>query len=246
MAKGFKHGSSSSPLNFKVVAYPGKDALKAATPAENTIGIVTSNKITSWVFSSTAPATPVEGMVWIATGVTSSTSFNVLKKNELRVYPLFARQYTGGIWEEVTAFTYMNNAWSSWRMYLFEDGNEHKEITGGWTGGVNNGTLSVNNLEISRTVNKIDFTNYSTLYVELSENNCPGKAWQLISVTENSATTGDAAHETDYAARWIINPPDFQIVSGLKTIDVTNLTGSYYVKLSAYSTTMTATKIYIE
>ena len=51
--RGFGGGGTS--LNFKVLAYPTEEALLAATPRDNTIGVVTDQKITSWHFSAEEP-----------------------------------------------------------------------------------------------------------------------------------------------------------------------------------------------
>ena len=60
MAKGFKHGSGGTSLNFKVVGNP-----KPTSPKENTIWINTDVPITGYHFSATQPETMAEGMVHI-------------------------------------------------------------------------------------------------------------------------------------------------------------------------------------
>ena len=137
MAKGFKHGSGGSVLNFKVVPYATEELMKAATPKENTIGIITTTPITSWIFSATEPTEPAEGMVWIATGTPSDVAFNALKKNEILVYPSFAKQYVGGAWVDVAAKSHQGGEWVEWfsGTYLYNvygDIEECTNVTGGW------------------------------------------------------------------------------------------------------------------
>lgn len=240
--------SGGDELNFDVKAYVTKEALLAATPAENTIGVITTTPITSWIFSETEPSNIEADMVWFIIDHTSNIEFNALNKNGIQIKPRRTKQIIDGVWTDVPTWIYQNSEWKEWinRLYLFKDGDTCDHVTGGWTTGISGKTLSVSSLAIARTKNKIDFTDYKTLYINLAENNCPASSWQLISVTENSSTTGDAGRETDYSARWLNSPTGWQTVGGMKTIDVSKLTGSYYVKLSAYASTITATSIYME
>lgn len=111
MAKGFKHGAGGgAPLNFKVVG--GTTAPSNAK--ENTIWINTSTAITSYVFSATQPTNPVAGMVWIFTGTSSNGAFNVLKKNGIYIYPIYAKQYVSGKWVDKTAKCWQGGKWINW------------------------------------------------------------------------------------------------------------------------------------
>ena len=95
MAKGFKHGAGGvSALNFKVVG----GTSQPVNPKENTIWVNTQTEISGWAFSATEPGSPVEGMVWIATGASSNADFNAIKKNCVQVYPFSAKQYISGAW----------------------------------------------------------------------------------------------------------------------------------------------------
>jgi hypothetical protein len=133
MAKGFKHGAGgSNPLNFKIVSYVTEEELLAASPKENTVGVVTADTITSWIFSATEPTDPVEGMVWFSTSTTSHAAFNALKKNTLQVYPISAKQYIGGACVDVETKSFQNGVWVEWVKYLYNNGDECVSITGGW------------------------------------------------------------------------------------------------------------------
>jgi hypothetical protein len=134
MAKGFKHGAGeANPLNFSIKAYPSETELMADNPKENTIGVITTTTISSWCFSSKEPSEPVVGMVWISIGTSSTVEFNALKKNGIQVYPIRAKQYVGGAWKSVEAKSFQNGVWAEWVTYLFKDGNEYTDLTGGWT-----------------------------------------------------------------------------------------------------------------
>lgn len=126
-------GSGGAPLNFKIVSYATQETLLAARPAENTIGIVTTVKIPSWLFSPSEPSSAEPGMVWIKTGGSGPREINALKKNGIIIYPLSASQYVGGTWESVTAMSYQRGKWETWITYLYNHGDECTHLTGGWT-----------------------------------------------------------------------------------------------------------------
>lgn len=126
-------GSGGASLNFKIVAYTDENSLLQATPPENTIGVITGAKITSWTFSVEAPADPVDGMLWIQTGTASAVAFNAVKKNGIEVYPISAKQGTGTSWVDVTCKSYQNGEWADWwNGELYIDGDQFEAVTGGW------------------------------------------------------------------------------------------------------------------
>lgn len=148
MAKGFKHGAGGgASLNFDVKAYATVTELLAATPKENTIGIVTDVPITGYLFSATQPETITEGMVWISTGSASTAAFNALKKNSIMVYPTSVTQYVDGIFVGRTAKSYQSGAWVDWPSDLIlVDANG---VRGGYAkSGSANTTVTVNENDI--------------------------------------------------------------------------------------------------
>jgi hypothetical protein len=64
------------------------------------------------------------GQVWISTGSSSPAQFNSLKKNNITLCPLSAKQYVGGAWVDKTAKSYQNGAWVDWwnPFYIFKSG----------------------------------------------------------------------------------------------------------------------------
>ncbi len=115
-------GGGGTALNFKVVGYATKEELLAATPAENTIGIITEIPITGYHFGKEEPSPAAAGMVWITTGTRSPVEFNALKKNAIQVYPISAKQYIGGAWVDVTAMSYQGGEWVEWISFLYDRG----------------------------------------------------------------------------------------------------------------------------
>ena len=117
-------------LSFEVVGNPQPE-----NPKANTVWVDTDVEITGWDFSAAEPANPAEGMVWFSVGTASTVAFNALKKNSVMVYPLSAKQYSGGAWVSMTAKSYRNGAWEDWFVWngqLYQNGNEFTNETGGW------------------------------------------------------------------------------------------------------------------
>lgn len=235
MAKGFKHGSGGTSLNFDVKSYGSEEALLAAVPKENTIGIITTTPITSWIFSATEPGTPANGMVWIYTGMESPIEFNALKKNGVQVYPISARQYVSGAWVDVTAKSYQNGAWADWAIepqYLYNNGDECTDITGGWvvcqwysgaplySSGCKKNSKSLSAIAGTTygsvgfaTKNKIDMTRASTIRITAAVTR---ECYFAVSAYNTNVKNREAVLVT-------------ATKSGTIELDVSALTGSYYV-----------------
>ena len=239
MAKGFKHGAGGgSPLNFKVVG--GTSA--PSNPKENTIWVNTGTAITSWVFSATQP-TGSSGMVWFPINTSSSTKFNALKKNNLQVYALSARQYVSNAWTNKAAKIYQGGKWVDlWDGKLYYNSNQYTAITGGWANNTslyaksssatyeNSGaapsfgtyitvTASSNKSANATTKNAIDLTNYSKLRYELSSdsasNNCVIQVHQM--------KNGELYN--NYAVQGMPTPGS----SG--SLNISSLKGLYYITI---------------
>lgn len=108
-------GSTGTELNYEIVG--GISA--PPNPKENTIWINTPNEITTYVFSTSKPESPFDGMVWIHTGINSAVAFNALKTNTLLVYPNLCQQFNSGTWASRQAAIYQAGVWRDWTYYLF-------------------------------------------------------------------------------------------------------------------------------
>lgn len=128
----YNMAGGNMPLDFSVEAYDS-ELLLPATARKNTIAVFTDTPITGWAFDIEAPAAPTAGMVWFYTTASSSVAFNAVRKNEIAVYPAYARQYVNGAWVDKTAKTYQNGEWVDWRVYAYNKGNVYQELTGGWS-----------------------------------------------------------------------------------------------------------------
>lgn len=240
MGTGFKHGAGgSNPLAFKVIAYATEEERSAATPKENTVGIITADKITSWAFAVTEPEAPEEGMVWFVTDKYSSGSFNALKKNDLQICPVFARQYIGGAWVEKSAKSWLDGSWVDWARYLYNNGDEINDLTGGW--GYNkyhsSATLERKSdciiaktyhaqgshlaLGFVRTNKPIDLTDIQTISIEATVSTDSGIS------TFIAVLSADSNNAYDNAAVKASMPATAE--KKVFSADVSQLTGKYYV-----------------
>lgn len=251
MAKGFKHGAGGggASLNFKVFG----GTSKPTNPKENTIWVNTDTDISGWVFSSEQPQKPVKGMVWFQTGTSAATAFNALKKNNITVYPTGCQQYVGGSWVIKTAKIYQNR-WIDWVTYLYNNGDECVDITGGWTS--KKWTMSPNAGTTSQTYNiektdsymkftktgqigvamhteyMIDLTNVKTIHFKGEMK--PGKSnghWTAFYVWPNL----DGKYwDSDAVASVLCE------ANTIKTnfvLDVSDIEGEYYVGFCIYDAT---------
>ena len=239
MGIGFKHGGSGggTGLNFRVVG----GTSQPTAPRENDIWVNTGTAIPSWAMSVEAPQNPVDGMVWVELGEFSSVAFNVVKKNQLFVYPLSACQYLFGAWTKITAKSYQGGGWKDWWAgQLYDYGTEYLDITGELTayaldfsGDTNRApTITRNATSIVVTTDstsysgglaywpkKVNLTGYDALKfvgscVDKSQNRA--KILVLSSISKNGVVASGIP----------------STVEGDVEIDISTLEGEYYVGFS--------------
>jgi hypothetical protein len=239
--------NGAATLNFKVVAYDSEEALLATTPIENTIGVVTTTPITSWSFSYIEPENKGDGMVWFSVGANSDIKFNALKKNELQVYLLDAKQYVGGTFTNVTAMIYQNSIWCDiWHGELYDTGNEYKNVTGGWVfTNTAEGTITKNTGHIAvaldgkstktyfllNTAKKVDVTDFSAVHgivsnFEKSTERTTETYFGLFDTLPSSVTMANIASLG--VAKTIVDS------DGKKSIDLGSISRKYYVAFFGY------------
>lgn len=219
-------GGGSGGLNFEVVG----GATQPTNPKENTIWVNTDTDITSWAFSADEPESPVDGMVWIATGVTSNAAFDVVKNTSISIYPLFAKQYIAGVWTDVTAKVYQSGVWVDLTIFLYNKGNLFEPLTGGWEM-VKNATYGYGSVKFQEesikltggngcpsmfTIKKIDLSDANTLWVNVTEFYGFGRMYATSTFT--SKNSGNAAQVDIWE-------------KGVHQLDVSGLDGSYYVAI---------------
>ena len=204
------------------------------------------------------------GTVLIETGTYSDASFNALKKNSIRVYPLLAKQYINGSWTDKSAQSYRGGTWVGWIPYLYNTGDECDSLTGGWvskewtySSGVNTsaGTQTIQRNADSiqfvkeglkggafHTANKIDLNGVKTIKFEGSMPvESSGDEWHMIFGVW-SDLNGSYAYDSAVAK--------IATTSSGRTsfsLDVSSLNGTYYVGFAKYDAgTITMKKLYLE
>lgn len=235
-------GSGGARLNFKIVSYKSESELLNDTPQENTIGVITENDISSWIFSSKQPSNPSDKMLWIKTGDSSSVEFNALKKNGVMITPLVASYYTLGVWKPVTAKSFRNNKWVDWFIYLYNLGDDCADLTGGWatykyktdTSGsdVLMPTLEVKNTSIRIsfsssgykagalfTEKTVDLTHVSTLEIDVVD---VGSVADTVYI----GVSATKANNYQAVARQVIYERN---IGSTVELDISGITGAYYV-----------------
>lgn len=236
-------GGAAKELNFKIKAYETEDAMMSDVPKQNTIGVVTTTPITSWVLSATEPANPEAGMVWITVGKNDKAEFNVLKKNILNVYPMLAEQYIDGAWVKVVARSYRNNEWQEWkpRVYLFNNGDDCFDVTGGWNfteaGSYIDGNVLRNNGGNAYTTRKIDVTKYDKFVINCTE-------FWTTSAPSNYGAGGACGLSDSQSGNGYVAALGGRL--GTLVADISDLTGEYYAKMHTYLAMFKVAEIYLE
>lgn len=242
-------GGGGAALNFKVV--PG--LTQPGTASDNTIWVKTE-QIGYWYFSATQPEGLQEWDVWFQTGTESKMEFNALRKNGLQVYPLIAKQMISGSLVGVDAMSYQGGQWVDLVTYLYKDGKQFEDITGGWTGVSGGGILcdfDDSGIVFSAasgardctayTKKKIDFTDINTLYATVTANK-HGNDFGKIRVALSTQNSGTALSDSKVSAF-----ADVNIVGTTEVeLNVSGILGSYYVGVYADIATGAVNDIYIE
>lgn len=256
MGYGFKAAAGGgSNLNFSVKTYASEEALLAAAPKENTIGVVTDTAVPKWGFYASEPEVPAEGEIFFTVATESAGSFNALKKNALTVYPTLCQQSVSGEWVRKAAYIYKDGAWvqfsTLWNGELFEQGNVHADITGGWayTNKSNSEVIMTNAdtdtiIECNSGSDAATRKFYSLGTFDFTEWNTLTAVMDHCVFNENirfGVSTIKAAVEGSGSWPKII----YLKATGTYNIDVSTLSGSYYISSYAYGSKYRFSKIYV-
>lgn len=258
-------GGGGTSINLKVKSFATEEELLVYTPKENTIGIPTTSDITQWIFSIEEPSDPTEGMLWIMLSDSSDFSFNVLKKNVLKVDPIGVKQYLSGKWvTNKKARIYQNKEWHKLvaELIIYDSGVFGENVNGATfsvkvkdkNGGGQYASISQNSANMLWSNNgglglfyvepKVICDKYDTLNINIEDANVttssayPGK-WGIVS-------------STDYMNPGFASYTGFSSLSGdsTLTLDVSNVGSTeYYVAMqfsASSGNSSTITKIWLE
>lgn len=232
-----------SALNFSLKAYSTEAALLADTPKENTVGIVTETAITDYAFAVENPfssSSAQAGSVWIKTSSTSPAPFGALKKSTLMVYPIASYQYVGSSWVEKTMKVYKSGGWASLTTWLYNNGTTVVPWTSylGDSRASRSVTLNTDSVDIFgfgssqgsgsaafETTSSCDLTSVDTIYFKCYTGG-GGTKRLYVKSTKCTASGGVGANA--------LVGGDVQVdvtntVTQLISLDVSNLTGSFYI-----------------
>ena len=182
------------------------------------------------------------GQVWIKPNDAGTISFEALKRdNRIVLHPgeVYMYNQSGGWNRQKTVKVYQNGEWkdledpsapetpdSPWDGYYFNNGNQYEGVTGGWgawsSGATIGDTIAVTNAGAS-TNNKVDLTNVSKLWFDSpSGSGAFGNLGVLCVTSEKNAASNNIKASV-------------QVRAGRGSLDVSGLTGTYYISLYAGS-----------
>lgn len=184
------------------------------------------------------------GQVWIKPNYNSAVAFEALKnkgKNIVILQPGEVYMFTeSGGWKlQSECKIYQGGAWkalevaeATWDGYYFKNGEQYTDITGGWStdGWGNSGTTTVdstivvsafnNQLAVVSTKNTVDLSNAKKLWFDSPKGNNGSGNGYLCLTSAKSITSATIVTSV-------------QINAGRGSVDVSSLSGKYYICLYA-------------
>ena len=229
---GITGSYENTDLNFEVVG----GTTEPTNPTENTIWVNTEVPITEYHFNSVEPESVTEGVVWFKTDITSNASFNALKENNLTVHPVNTKQYISGAWVNVIARNYKDGEWLDLLENIFL-----VSATKGFDAPIVKTYSSQQNYSYSTANNKITITgsfNLLSAYIALTFD----KAYNLTgyNTLEFNVASVDGTQGSGYCniqkgrtyVRGGTNAASISLLTtGKRILDISNLSGEYYIHL---------------
>ncbi len=220
----FNQGGAA--LNFKITA----SVAQPENPKENTVWVETDTPFSYYIFDATQPSGREqagglqEGDLWFSSGSLSPHPMNIAKKNAVKIYPVSVYQFLNGGFVQKQARIFKNGAWHILILSLFESGNTHATLSGGWVGGTVGQVISLGTDTSTSTNNLIDLTGVNTIVVKYYRSTSYEMEFRLG--ISNLYKTGN------YFDRVVQNVYGGGGTGYNQTIelDVSDVTGSYYIK----------------
>lgn len=206
-----------------------------ASASEKTIWVNTSTTITSYVFSSAEPSTPVNGMVWIKTGTGSPVEFNASNGiNVIMIYPSQCKQYESGAWAAKEAKSYLNGSWATWVVttYWFTAGTGPTDTWNRYATGDGSASVSTSRMQLFDEYNTsalissstaIDFTLFSKLHIDAEADGSSNGTFGLASSIPSQSTSVTFEKSLYQSSR----------TRAVWELDISDISGSYYIALRA-------------
>ena len=257
MGYGFKASAGGgSHLNFSVKTYASEEALLADAPKENTIGVVTDTAVPKWGFYASEPEVPAEGEIFFTVATESAGSFNALKKNALTVYPTLCQQYVSGEWVRKIAYICKSGAWvqfsTLWNGELFEQGNVHADITGGWAyTNKSNSEVIMTNADTDTIIECTNASSDSSTRKFYSLGTFDFTEWNTLTAVMDYYATGESVKfgvstvKAPYEGSGIWAKIIYPNATVTYNIDISTLSGSYYISSYSCGSKYRFSKIYV-
>ena len=239
-------GGGANQLNFKVVG----SATEPSNPAENTIWVQTSISLTTVEFSdqqvSPSWAMPagycyisIDGGYW-SSDYDARPAFDLVHKEKLIVYvePKAVYLNTDGTasgWASVNAYIYKSGAWVDWIITLYKNGVEKVPFEA-YTSNVTEDSSYLiihpahNNFGIWGTSSPIDLTGKKS--VDASFYNMKSNSTFVFHEVKVMVAKSKITNSADAIAV----KADTALTEGTLSLDISNLSGEYYVAVQFYHT----------
>ena len=228
-------GSGGSGLSLRVLG----GTTQPTSPREGTIWVNTSAEKPDYIISESQPGSPASGLAWIKLG-SDGVSLPVDKKGTLAITLAGCAVWSGSIWDNVDAWAYTGGKWVQFSyaiLYLYRDGNQYTEITGGfrnfaWLDGYSKkGTMTLLQNKI-RLVDdgssscavpskRINLSKYKKLIVKKTSPYFKANNRTFLAVSGSEFVYNTA----DLAARMEIS----QVNPGEYALDISDLSGDFLV-----------------
>lgn len=181
--------------------------------------------------------------------------------NSIKLYPSTSQQYINNAWQAITTAIYQNGEWIDlWNGELYMLGDEYINVTGGWdvycSGGLGTIKKGLDSITVSKSgvaagttsavpVNSIDLTQFKTLKFNITNHYASSNS----SNSRNRVyVCPDLNVQNNVASLTLTHGGSI----GENSIDVSDLTGSYYILFSVYTYTsdfsgsLTFNKVWLE
>ena len=180
------------------------------------------------------------GQVWVRTDPAGDILMNALKKSGVSFRPTAVYEYTESDgWTARSGEVYQYGAWTAlkepWDGYYFKDGEQYTDVTGGWTkdGWGGTGSVTVGSTLVATgtggdavvgTADPVDLSGVSKVWIDSPKgNNGYGFGYMFIAKSKSVASSESVAYVQVTKA-------------GSFGIDVSSLSGKYYIYLYAAAT----------
>ena len=242
-------------LNFSIIG----STTEPTNPKENMIWVNTNINIGEYQFSTIEPMARIDGTgfqigdIWIKTGASKLTQFNILKKNGVTLNPSACYQWNNGIWESIESKIYINNTWIDIIGTLLDGtkGVENWTLSKSGTGRIEiteNGIMTTQTTSNSDTVNGfatykelINFNNVNSVIVTTIKNKNKQTTTRirvLNGSTEIATITNTTYNNnTNYTNHEYNTVLDTSGINGYYTLEIRNHVGGYYTTDGNLTTT---------